>query len=92
MKYHAKGETWDVFLSREGEGHPGVRPVIFHCTSNTSWGWRVVEPSAAELPPGGSLEDVPEERLTELFERSEPFDYPTDPHAKQGYIGDPKTR
>ncbi len=90
MEYRAKGQTWDVFLSEEGpeRGHPGLRPVIFHCKSNTSWGWRVVELSASELPADGSLDEVPRVRIAELFDRSEPFDYPTDPKAKQHHIGD----
>ncbi len=94
MEYRANGETWDVYLSEEGaeEGHPGLRPVIFHCTSNTSWGWRVVEIAASDVSADRALEDVPVARLDELFARSEPFDAPADPKARQDHIGDSGVR
>lgn len=91
MRYEADGERWDVYLSDETP-HDGVRSLIFHCTSNSSNGWRVAEVPEAEYESPESLERLDEADLDELFARSQPFDYAHDPSAHERHIGDPGTR
>jgi hypothetical protein len=91
MEYVANGERWDVYLSEETPLE-GVRSLIFHCTSNSSNGWRVAEVPAAEYGTQESLDGLDEAELDELFARSQPFDYSHDPKAHERHIGDPGTR
>lgn len=91
MQYEADGERWDVYLSDQMP-HEGVRSLIFHCTSNSSHGWRVAEVPAADYETTESLEAVDAAELDELFASSQPFDYAHDPNAHEDHIGDPGTR
>ena len=86
MKYKAKGERWEVSLSEETP-KAGVRPLLFRCTSNSSRGWRVVEVPASEYSPG-RLDELSDDELDSLFDRSQPFDFTHDPEAVEGHIGD----
>ncbi|NIP80691.1 MAG: hypothetical protein GWM90_16310 [Gemmatimonadetes bacterium] len=88
--YEANDETWDVYLSEE-RPHEGVRPLVFHCTTNTSHGWRVVEVPEDEYG-AGRIAELSDEELDALFERSQPFDYPHDRKAREGSIGDTPIR
>jgi hypothetical protein len=85
--YDANGETWTVRLSDETP-HEGVRPLIFHCESNTSRGWRVVEVSVDEYAGDDRIDGLSEGELGQLFDRSQPFDFAHDPKALEGHIGD----
>jgi hypothetical protein len=87
--FTANDEEWNVYLSDE-RAHEGLRPLIFHCTTNSSHGWRVVEVPAGDYE--GRIGELAESELDELFERSQPFDYPHDPKAREGSIGDSPTR
>jgi hypothetical protein len=91
MQYEADGERWDVYLSDEAP-NDGVRSLIFHCTSNSSHGWRVAEVPAAEYGTPESLDRLEASDLDTLYARSQPFDYAHDPKAQEGHIGDPGTR
>lgn len=82
QKIEANGESWRADLARE-TAHPGVRSVIFHCTSNSSWGWRVVEVPQHELPDADAVNRLSESELRALFDRSQPFDYAHDPKAHE---------
>lgn len=86
-KIEANGEKWEVRLSRE-EPHEGVGVVIFRCTSNSSYGWRVVEIREGEFGTQERLEKLPDAELDALFARSQPFDYTHDPEAHPDSIGD----
>lgn len=88
--FEANNQSWSVYLSDE-RPHEGVRPLVFHCTSNSSFGWRVVEVPAGEFGDD-RLSEMPDSELGELFERSQPFDYPHDPKAREDAIGDTPTR
>lgn len=89
--FHADGENWDVQLSREAP-HEGVRIIIFRCTSNSSHGWRVVEVPVSGFDREESVHGLREEELRMLFERSQPFDYSHDPHARPDSIGEGTSR
>lgn len=91
MRYDADGERWDVYLSEEAP-RGGVRSLIFHCTSNSSHGWRVAEVPAAEYDSDEALERLDAPALAELFNSSQPFDYAQDPKAHEGHIGDSGVR
>lgn len=91
MRYRADGERWDVYLSEEPP-HDGVRSLIFHCTSNSSHGWRVAEVPAAEYRSSDDLDRLDGDELDELYARSQPFDYAHDPRAREDHIGDPGNR
>lgn len=88
--YETAGETWRVYLGEDAP-HPGVLPLIFHCTSNPSHGWRVVEVPEGELDPS-AVADLPESRLAELFQRAQPFDFTHDPKSKENTVGDSPLR
>lgn len=90
-RLEAKGEEWDVRLSREAP-HDGVTAVIFRCASNSSHGWRVVEVPAGEYGSQERVEERPEEELRQLFDRSQPFDYVHDEKALPDAVGDTPTR
>lgn len=85
------GDTWGVYVGEDAP-HPGVLPLIFHCTSNPSNGWRVVEVEAAEFGGTERLQDVSESELAELFGRAQPFDYTHDPKSKENSVGDTPLR
>ena len=83
----ANDETWEVRLSRE-EAHDGITSVIFHCVSNSSYGWRVVEVAAGKYGSQEGVDQLPDDELHRLFDRSQPFDYTHDHKARPGSIGD----
>ena len=85
------GDTWRVYIG-EDVPHPGVLPLIFHCTSNPSNGWRVVEVPESEFSGEGRVDELSESRLAELFGRAQPFDYTHDPKSKENTVGDTPTR
>lgn len=87
MRYDADGERWDVYLSDE-EPRDGLGSLIFHCTSNSSHGWRVVEVPAGEYEAADAVERLEDDELGKLFERSQPFDYAHDPKAMEDHVGD----
>ena len=89
--YESDGETWEVYLSHEHPQH-GVRALVFTCVTNSSYGWRVVEVPAADFPSNERVEGLSRPDLHALYDRSEPFDYPHDPRAKQKHVGQPGER
>jgi hypothetical protein len=91
MRYDADGERWDVYLSEEPP-RAGMRSVIFHCASNSSVGWRVVEVAADRYASDEALEEAGEEELDALYARSQPFDYAHDPKAREDHIGESEGR
>ncbi len=82
----ADGETWVASLDRM-EPHPGVRAVVFSCVSNPQRPYHVVEVSAAEVPGPERLEELPRERLSQLFADSDPLDVSHDPAADVRHPG-----
>ncbi len=84
------GDTWRAYLG-EDTPHPGVLPVIFHCTSNPSNGWRVVEVPAADFG-AGSVDALGEAELAALFERAQPFDFTHDPKSAENSVGNTRPR
>lgn len=89
--YETAGDTWRVYLGEDAP-HPGVLPLIFHCTSNPSNGWRVVEVPEASLRGEDEIDDLPDSELAELFDRAQPFDYSHDPKSKENTVGDTPLR
>lgn len=88
MRYDADGERWDVYVSEETP-RDGQRSIIFHCSSNTSFGWRIAEAPAGDY---ASDDDLAQADLDELYARSQPFDYARDPAAHEDHIGDDGAR
>ena len=88
--YKANDLEWRVILS-DRESSPGMVPVVFHCTSNTSFGWRVTE-VPVETFRGRTSDDLSEAELDELFADAQPFGAPRDPKAQEGAIGHTPTR
>jgi hypothetical protein len=91
MRYDADGERWDVYLSEEAPRH-GARSVIFHCTSNSSFGWRVAEVPADEFPSPERLGELDDDQLGALYRASQPFDYSHDPAAREDQVASPGIR
>lgn len=89
--YETAGETWRVYLGEDAP-HPGVLPLIFHCTSNPSHGWRVVEVPEGDLTPPSGVDQLSESQLAELFQRAQPFDFTHDPKSKENTVGDSPLR
>lgn len=89
-RYKANDQEWHVILSTR-ESREGMVPVVFHCTSNTSFGWRVVE-VPAETYGGRSAADLSDGELDALFAEAQPFGSPRDPKAQEGAIGYTATR
>ena len=87
----AEGATWRVYLGDDAP-HPGVLPLIFHCTSNPSNGWRVVEVPADEYGEEERVSQLSHDELGELFGRAQPFDYTHDPKSKENSVGDTPLR
>lgn len=88
--YKGNDLEWRVILS-DRESRPGMVPVVFHCTSNSSFGWRVTEVPADKFS-GRSAEDLSDSELDELFADAHPFGAPLDPKAQEGAIGHTPTR
>lgn len=88
--YRGNDLEWRVILSGR-ESRPGMVPVVFHCTSNSSFGWRVVE-VPVEMYGGRSPEDLEDDELDRLFAEAQPFGAPQDPKAHEGAIGHTPTR
>lgn len=87
MRYEADGERWDVYLSEEPP-RGGRRSVIFHCESNSSFGWRVAEVPAARYASNDALAEADEQELDALYLGSQAFDFTHDPHAHEDHVGD----
>ena len=85
------GDTWRVYIGEDAP-HPGVLPLIFHCTSNPSNGWRVVEVPESEFAGASRVDELSESQLAELFGRAQPFDYTHDPKSKENTVGDTPLR
>lgn len=85
------GDSWRVYIGDDAP-HPGVLPLIFHCTSNYSNGYRVVEVPEAEYASEGAVDQLSESELEELFGRAQPFDFTHDPKAAEGDVGDTPLR
>ena len=85
-----QGDTWRVYLG-EDPPHEGVLPLIFHCTTNPSNGWRVVEVPESEYS-GDRVDGLKEPELEELFARAQPFDFVHDEKAKENVVGDTDPR
>lgn len=85
------GDTWRAYIGEDAP-HPGVLPLIFHCTSNPSNGWRVVEVREEEFEWSADLNDMPDSELEELFGRAQPFDFAHDPKSKENTVGDTEPR
>lgn len=88
--YETGGDTWRVYLGDDAP-HPDTLPLIFHCTSNPSNGWRVVEVPAADYTED-RVGKLSESDLAELFGRAQPFDYTHDPKSKENTVGDTPLR
>ena len=88
--YEANDLEWRVILS-DRESSPGNVPVVFHCTSNTSFGWRVTE-VPVDRYRGRSAEDLTDEELDAIFADAQPFGAPKGPKAQEGAIGHTPTR
>ncbi len=82
----ADGETWAVRLDRL-DPHPGVHAVVFNCISHPQRAYHVVEVSADELGGPERLEELPRERLSELFAESDPLDFTHDPGSDPRHPG-----
>jgi hypothetical protein len=78
--FKADGDEWLARLDRH-DPHPGVRALVFHCISNTSRGWRVIEVPADRFPNDDGLEELTGDELDTLFAGSQPLDYSHDPAA-----------
>ncbi|MDX1673986.1 MAG: hypothetical protein R3314_04195 [Longimicrobiales bacterium] len=89
-KYVGNELEWRVILS-DRESRPGMVPVVFHCTSNTSFGWRVAE-VPVERFAGKRAEDLTDEELDTVFAEAQPFGAPRDPKASESAIGHTPTR
>jgi hypothetical protein len=87
----AHGATWEAYLGKV-EPHAGVLPLIFHCTSNPSNGWRVVEVPADEFGAEDRVSRLSDDELADLFGRAQPFDYTHDPKSKENTVGDTPLR
>lgn len=85
--YEHDGEQWRAYLGSDPP-HPGLLPLIFHCTSNPSHGWRVVEVSDREYRSDDDIDALGDADLADLFRRSKPFDYTHDPKAEENSVGD----
>jgi hypothetical protein len=85
-RIEADGETWVATVDRV-QPHPGVRAVVFSCVSNPLRPYHVVEVSATELPGPERLQDLPRERLVQLFADSDPLDVVHDPSADPRHPG-----
>lgn len=83
--FEADGHTWDVYLSSD-EPHEGVSALIFRCATDSGRGWRVVEVPSGEIS-SGRVENLARDRLRELYDRSQPFDYAHDERAHEDHIG-----
>jgi hypothetical protein len=85
---HVDGDTWRV-TSDEGAAR-AVRTIVFHCVSNATRPYRVVE-IPEPLLRGRGADALSESDLAELFGRSHTMDYSHDAAANpesHGY-GDP---
>lgn len=89
--YETGGDTWGVYVGEDAP-HPGVLPLIFHCTSNSSNGWRVVEVPAADFVDSGRVDELSPSELGALFARAQPFDFTHDPKSKENTVGDTPLR
>lgn len=89
--HEAAGDSWRAYIG-EDRPHPGVLPLIFHCTSNPSNGWRVVEVPESDFEWSTDLDDMPDSELAALFERAQPFDYTHDPKSRENSVGDSPPR
>ncbi len=85
------GDEWRAYVGEDAP-HEGVLPLIFHCTSNSSNGWRVVEVPAAEFSRGGRVEELDDTELADLFGRAQPFDHAHDPKSFENTVGDTDPR
>jgi hypothetical protein len=89
---HVDGDTWQV-TSGENDVRRAVRTIVFHCVSNATRPYRVVE-VPEPLLQGRETESLSETDLSELFGRSHTMDYSHDAAANpesHGY-GDPPLR
>lgn len=85
------GDRWRVYIGEDAP-HEGVLPLIFHCTSNPSNGWRVVEVPEEEYSTGERVGKLSSDELHDLFDRAQPFDYTHDPKSKENTVGDTPLR
>ncbi len=85
-RIEADGETWVASMDRS-QPHPGVRAVVFSCVSNPQRPYHVVEVSATEISGAEALQDLPRERLAQLFADSDPLDVAHDPSADPRHPG-----
>ena len=82
VEFRAEGETWRLGLEDEHSPLPGAAALVFHCVSNPQRPYRVL-PVSADEPVFRAARDerIPEERLRELFSRSQVMDFTRDPEA-----------
>ena len=73
----ADGERW-VVRPDEATTTEGVRTLVFHCVSNSSRGYRVVQ--VPENIVAGA--DLDENALRDLFDRSQTMDFVHDSDAR----------
>lgn len=89
--FETAGDTWRAYIG-EDKPHPGILPLIFHCTSNPSNGWRVVEVPEDEFEWSSGLDGMPDSELADLFGRAQPFDFAHDPKSRENSVGDSTPR
>ena len=65
----AAGDTWSARLGEEMP-RPGVRAILFFCTTTNQRPYRVVEVPVERLAGREDLESIDDDALSELFEAS----------------------
>lgn len=88
-EFHADGETWQVSTDPHDIGRD-VRTVVFHCVSNSSRPYRVVEVPDSLLQ-GREFDSLNGEELRQLFDRTHTMDFSHDAAAnpESHGFGDP---
>lgn len=79
-KFKADGDTWEVAIEAHAP-RPAVSTLVFHCVSNPQRPYRVLPVPVEEGGEGRPYEDLPADRLRELFSRSQIMDYALDSDA-----------
>ncbi len=91
-KIQADGHEWKVALSDRSH-RPGQKAVVFHNLSDPLRGYRVVEVDTVDIGSEDELHAMSEEALYELFDRSQPYDWPREAKAREEHVGhEPRPR
>ena len=88
----ADGHEWKVALSDRSH-RPSKKAVVFHNLSDPLRGYRVAEVDTRDLDSEEALHALGDEALRELYDRSQPYDWPREEKAKEGHVGhEPRPR